>query len=199
MQEERDYWRSIGFPKPRGGTDWASDTHGYIDTALAGFRWLEKQGLAPDANVAAALLAVARRASQNGQATATHTDERMVPPEFDFEPATTVLRARYMSDHGQRIWALINSSEARQAMKAVARLGRPAILGLESMLLEKGLIRPKDEVDDNERATYDLDLRLIGQMAKQVLVREGAIQRGRKPVTNSRIWGTGTFFEFPVR
>ena len=64
---------------------------------------------------------------------------------------------------GQELWALLNTTRAIDCMKTTTYLGRPAVEGLQPLLLEKF---SKSVIDDRYK-------QMIGKMVRQIIEREG--------------------------
>lgn len=103
----------------------------------------------------------------------------------------------YATQNGEAIWQLLNDAVSVARMQAVSDVNKPALLGVERLLLTNGYIQKKvDGMPTTEKAQYDRLKQMLGSMVRQVMENNGyKLKSNNVKTPNSDIFFSASAYE----
>lgn len=95
----------------------------------------------------------------------------------------------YKSSNGEAIWDFFNEPISIARMQAVSDVSKPALLAVENLLIQKGLISERDAVSDENKAQFDRLKQMLGAMVRQAMENNGyQLHASNVKVPNSKVF-----------
>jgi hypothetical protein len=107
----------------------------------------------------------------------------------NFEFVTKTFGDLYKTEQGQKIWKFLNDPISIARMQAVSDVGKPALLGVESLLIDNFQIQDRESVSEKDKAQFDRLKQMLGAMARQVMEANGyKLHSNNVKVPNSQVF-----------
>lgn len=106
-----------------------------------------------------------------------------------FEFKTKTFGNIYETEQGQKLWRFLNDPTSIIRMQAVSDVGKPALLAVESRLIDDFQVQERESVQEKDKAQFDRLKQMLGAMVRQVMEDNGyKLQSSNVKVSSSQVF-----------
>lgn len=112
---------------------------------------------------------------------------------FDFQAGT--FANIYKTELGQQLWMFLNEPVSVARMQAVSDVGKPALLGIDNLLISDFQFSERASVTEKDKPQFDRLKQMLGAMVRQVMESRGyKLQSNNVKTPSSKVFYSASLY-----